>query len=53
MTGDGHVHDCPACDSLTFHGVLGWIVAIGFFVLWLTDSVLSRILTAIVIEWVS
>lgn len=50
-----HHHDCPACDhtrtTVTFHGLLGWVVAIGFLILWLTDGVLSRILAAVLIEW--
>lgn len=50
-------HLCPCCDhdrvNTGLHGLLGWIVAVAFFALWVLDSALGGLLAAILIEWVS
>ena len=52
---DNPGHDCPACDHARLNadaiGWVGWAVAAGFFVLWLTDANLGRWLAAILINW--
>jgi hypothetical protein len=49
-------HLCPCCDhdrvNTGLHGLLGWIVAVAFFALWVLDSALGGLLAAILIEWV-
>jgi hypothetical protein len=46
---------CPTCDRMQmnrlFRGLGGWLVALGFFALWLVDASLSRVLAAVLIEW--
>ena len=55
MTEENPGHDCPHCDRVRmnegFHGRAGWVIAVGFFVLWLTDSVVGRMVIAFLIEW--
>lgn len=48
---------CPACDRVRMEagvrGLIGWLVAAGFLLLWLADSHLGRCLGALLIEWVA
>lgn len=45
---------CPACDQerqdLSIRSQLGWLVAIGFLLLWAFDSHLGRWIAALLIE---
>lgn len=45
---------CPACDEerqdVSIRAQLGWLVAVGFLLLWAFDSQLGRFLAALLIE---